>query len=207
MNENKETTEGTANAPAASNFARKIVGERIYLAPVTASEDEIAKFTNWMNDFQITDYIFTSARIYTALSEKDYLEKAARSDRNRGFNIVALDKDQLIGSIALEDIDWVARSAELGVFIGDENFRAHGYGAEAVNLIVEYGFKYLNLHSILLEVLANNERAHRCYLKCGFKDNGKRRDHVFVGGNYYDVLEMDILEQEFKGDFIKNRNL
>ena len=201
-----EKTEATTES-SASNFTRKIVGERVYLAPITASEEEIVKFTNWMNDFAISDYIITSSAIYTALGEKDYLESAARDHNNRSFNIVAVEKDRLIGSITLKDINWVNRSAVLGIFIGDADFRAHGYGTEAVNLILEYGFRHLNLHSVQLEVLANNERAHRCYQKCGFQDTGKLREHVFVAGKYCDVLEMDILEDEFAGKFIKNRNL
>ena len=44
----------------------------------------------------------------------------------------------------------------------------------------EYGFKYLNLHSIRLELIAINERAHRCYLKCGFKDTGCNREGILT---------------------------
>ena len=190
-----------------TNFVKKIVGKHVYLAPITASEEEIAKFTNWMNSFEISDYIATSSRIYTPLNEKEHLEKSARDLNNRDFNIVALEKDQLIGSIILKEIDWVSRSAVLGIFIGDADFREHGYGAEAVNLILEYGFRQLNLNSVQLEVLADNERAHRCYLKCGFKDAGRLREHVFVAGKYHDIIEMDILASEFEGEFIRNRNL
>ena len=56
---------------------------------------------------------------------------------------------------------------------------------------------YLNLHSIRLDLLAINERAHKCYLKCGFKDTGKSREEIFLNGKYYDKLHMDILENEF----------
>ena len=52
-----------------------------------------------------------------------------------------------------------------------------------------------------------NERAHKCYLKCGFKDTGLSREQYFIDGKYYDKLYMDILESEFNGDYIKNKNI
>ena len=58
-----------------------------------------------------------------------------------------------------------------------------------------------------LDVLDVNERAHKCYLKCGFKDTGKDRERVFLNGKYYDMLHMDILENEFAGDYIRNKNV
>ena len=37
------------------NYFKKLVGERIYLSPKGTSE-ELQKFTEWMNDFQVMDY-------------------------------------------------------------------------------------------------------------------------------------------------------
>ena len=121
--------------------------------------------------------------------------------------IVELNNDELIGSVGLAHINWINRSAVLGVFIGDEKYRNNGYGTEAINLLLEYSFRYINLHSIRLELLDINERAHKCYLKCGFKDMGRSREKIFVNGKYYDTLYMDIIENEFEGDYIRNKNV
>lgn len=53
----------------------------------------------------------------------------------------------------------------------------------------------------------NTENRTKCYLKCGFKDAGKLREKIFLNGKRYDELIMDILEDEFNGDFIKNENI
>ena len=188
-------------------YFRKIVGDRIYLSPRGASDEEIEKFTEWMNDFQVTDYINKSEQIMTAIGEKEWLENTARKNENKNFNIIDLNSNKLIGTIGLEKFNWTSRNAALGIFIGDKNYRNNGYGTEAIKLLLEFGFKYLNLHSIRLSLLSVNERAHKCYLKCGFKDAGKSREEIFLNGKYYDKLHMDILENEFKGDYIRNKNI
>lgn len=188
-------------------YLKKLVGERIYLSPKGSSEEEIEKFTEWMNDFQVTDYIGRTSQITTYANEKEYLESVEKNTEKRTFNIINLEDDKLVGTVTLEHINWIERSAVLGIFIGDKDFRSNGYGTEAIRLLLEYGFKYLNLHSIRLDLLSINERAHKCYLKCGFKDTGCSREEIFLNGKYYDKLHMDILESEFSGSYIKNKNI
>lgn len=188
-------------------YFKKLVGDRIYLSPKGTSDEEVEKYTEWMNDFQVTDFTGRSCQITTLLKEKEYLENSAKNIEHRSFNIIELNSNKLIGTIGLEHFNWIERSAVLGIFIGDSDFRSNGYGTESINLLLEYGFKYLNLHSIRLDLLSINERAHKCYLKCGFKDTGCSREEIFLNGKYYDKLHMDILECEFKGDFIRNKNI
>ena len=188
-------------------YFKKLVGDRIYLSPKDCSNEEIEKFTEWMNDFKVTDYTGRSGQVVTLSGEKEWLENSAKDKENRNFNIIELSSNKLVGTIGLEHFNWIFRSAVLGIFIGDEDYRSKGYGSEAINLLLEYGFKYLNLHSIKLDLLAINERAHKCYLKCGFKDTGRSREGIFLNGKYYDELHMDILEYEFNGDYIRNKNI
>lgn len=188
-------------------YLKKLVGERIYLSPKSSSDEETQLFTEWMNDFNVTDYIGRTSQLTTYATEKEYLESAEKNPANWNFNIITLNSDKLVGTIGLEHINWIERSAVLGIFIGDSDFRNNGYGTEAIRLLLEYGFKYLNLHSIRLSLLSVNERAHKCYLKCGFKDTGCSREEIFLNGKYYDKLRMDILENEFKGEYIKNKNV
>lgn len=185
-------------------YFKKIVGDRLYLSPTSAEDVEL--FTQWLNDFQTTDYIGRSGYITTTLNEQEYLENRSKKDM-ASFCIVTLEEDKLIGTISLEHIDLINRDAILGIFIGDGNYRNQGYGTEAIKLILDYGFNYLNLNNIKLDVFEFNERAYKCYQKCGFKLCGRRRKCVYLNGNYYDVLSMDILKDEFQGNYIRNKNI
>lgn len=188
-------------------YIKKLIGDRIYLSPKCGLDEEVEKFTEWMNDFQITDYTGRSGELQSIMEERSWIENIVKDSKSKNFNIVELNNDELIGSVGLAHINWINRSAVLGVFIGDEKYRNNGYGTEAINLLLEYSFRYINLHSIRLELLDINERAHKCYLKCGFKDMGRSREKIFVNGKYYDTLYMDIIENEFEGDYIRNKNV
>ena len=184
-------------------YFKKLIGERIYLSP--RSLEDVEKYTEWMNDFETTDYTGRSHQIMTIEAERKYLED--HIDEEAAFAIVELETDKLIGTIGLENIDHFKRKATLGIFIGDLEYRGKGYGAEAIRLILDYGFNYLNLNNIKLDLIEFNERALACYRKCGFKEYGRRRKCQFVNGKWYDTIEMDILAEEFKGDYIKNKNI
>lgn len=184
-------------------YYKKLIGKNIYLAPRTLEDAE--KFAKWFNDFKTTDYIGMSAKIMTLEKEKEYI--ANHMDDEASLNIVTLDKDKLIGTVGLEHIDHVNMTATLGIFIGDQKEREKGYGTEAIKLILDYGFNYLNLNNIKLDVIEFNERAIACYKKCGFKEYGRRRKCEFIDGKYYDRISMDILKEEFTGKYILNRNI
>ena len=186
---------------------KKLIGDRIYLSPKTTDEEDIVKYTEWMNDFQVTDYTGATAKLITLDSEREWMNNIVKNTEDYNFDIVDLNNDKLIGTISLVKIKSIERSAELGIFIGEDSYRSNGFGAEAIKLILEYGFKYLNLHSIKLDLLSVNERAHKCYLKCRFKDTGVDRDAIYLNGKYYDKLHMDILENEFTGEYIRNKNV
>jgi RimJ/RimL family protein N-acetyltransferase len=55
-----------------------------------------------------------------------------------------------------------------------------------------------NLHSIRLRVYSFNVRAIRSYEKCGFRQAGHFREAGRINGEYYDEINMDILEHEYR---------
>ncbi len=182
-------------------FYKKLVGEKVYLSPMNVECAEL--FTEWLNDFETTDYIGRSHIIFSLDMEKKYIEE--NMDKDYRFAIVEIETDKLLGTVSLEKINNISRTATLGVFIGDRTGRNQGYGTESLKLILDYGFNYLNLNNIKLDVISFNERAIRCYEKCGFKQYGKRRNCEYVDGIYYDRISMDILKDEFKEKVFKNR--
>ena len=165
-------------------YFKKLVGDTIYLSPRNSEDIEI--FTKWLNDFNVTDGLGRSGLMVTLNGEKQYLENVHDNDNTRYYF-------------------YINRSAKLGIFIGEEKHRGKGIGKEAIQLILDYGFHYLNLNSIQLSVFAFNERAIACYKKCGFKEVGRLREAYYLNGKYYDKILMDILKSEFHETYIRNK--
>lgn len=141
-------------------YFRKIVGERLYLSSFNADDTEIyTKWAEWMNDRAVSDYYGGHHNPVSLSSAKKILEEL----KCYRFAIVLLEGDRLIGHISLHDVDHLYRNAFLGIFIGEEEYRNKGYGAEATRLILEYGFKTLNLHNIMLSVHVDNLAGIACY--------------------------------------------
>ena len=184
-------------------YFKKLVGEKVYLAPMMM--ENLEKYTEWMNDFETTDYIGRSASVTSLEGERNWLER--NIDNDGMFCIIEKESDKLIGNMGLKDINHLHRTATLGIFIGDKESRNKGYGTEAIKLLLDYGFNYLNLNNIKLDVFEFNQIAKACYEKCGFKEYGRRRKCYFLNGKYYDRIEMEILAEEFEGNYIKNKNI
>ena len=175
-------------------YYKKIEGERIYLSPMCV--EDAPKYVKWMNDFKVTDGLNGSQNLVTLESEKEWIEKNNR-DGNFQFAIVTQENDELIGNCGYNELDLVNSKATIGIFIGEEENRNKGYGTEALNLLIEYGFAYLNLNSIMLSVYSFNDRAIACYKKVGFKEIGRRREAYLKQNERYDDIYMDILRKEF----------
>ena len=72
-----------------------------------------------------------------------------------------------------------------------------GHGTDAIRILIRFIFEQMNINKIKLNVYEFNERAVRCYEKCGFKKEGRLRQEIFRDGKYYDQYIMSILKEEY----------
>lgn len=174
-------------------YFRKIIGERLYLSPV--NPDDAETYIKWMNNKAVANYFGSYSSVVSSKNELKWLLEPD-NDTQR-YAMVLLDGDIMVGCISLQNIDHRNRHAFIGIFIGEEEHRGKGYGAEAIRLILEYGFKILNLHSIQLSIHADNPAGIACFKKAGFRESGRRHEWIFKDGKYIDVIYMGILDREF----------
>jgi RimJ/RimL family protein N-acetyltransferase len=83
----------------------------------------------------------------------------------------------------------------VGLFVAA--LRGQGLGREITRLVVAWGFGGLGLYRIELEVLAFNTRAIRCYLACGFRQEGVRREAELYPDGRKDLISMGLLRPEY----------
>ena len=173
-------------------YIRKLIGTKCYLSPLNLEDAE--QYTVWLNDMEVTENLQLISSVISIDGEKELLKKLAQE---HNYGIVDITTNQLIGNVGFVDINHLHRTAEIGIFIGDKSYWGNGYGQEALSLLLDYAFKKLNLHSILLRVYDFNQRAIACYEKTGFKKIGEIRDGLIRNMEYHNVILMDILPADF----------
>jgi RimJ/RimL family protein N-acetyltransferase len=175
---------------------KKISGALCYLAPPVLEDAE--KWAAWLNDIEITLPLGDEAYLCLSVERvREDIQQAVQSGENV-FTIVDNQTDLPIGRCLIFGRDGVNRSAMIGIFIGEKHYWGKGYGQEATRLLLDYAFNLLNLHSVMLGTFSFNERAMHAYRRVGFKEIGRRREARIIAGKKYDVILMDILEDEFR---------
>ena len=106
-----------------------------------------------------------------------------------------------IGMFVLRNIDPLHRIAEVGAGIGDPAYWSGGYGTDAMLLIVQYAFDWLDLRRLYLTTMGHNGRAQRQVEKCGFSLEASQRAKVRggAGGDFRDFLWYGLLREEWPG--------
>ena len=112
----------------------------------------------------------------------DYASVLHQHDHNRYPLAIENSAGKHIGNFTCYDIDEKKGEAQLGIMLGERDFWDKGFGADAVNTMVDHIFNVTNLHRLYLKTLDWNQRAQKCFLKCGFTPCGelKRDGHVFL---------------------------
>ncbi len=68
------------------------------------------------------------------------------------------------------------------------------YGQYAIRTLLKYLFEELNAIRVELEVIESNLRAINCYKKCGFLEEGIRKNNVRIEIEYVNTLIMGIIK-------------
>ena len=181
-------------------YLKKLTGDNIYLSPI--SFDDVEEYAEMVNDIKVSVGLgyLSYTNIIDFESEKEFLISVKKE---KMFAVRLLENDELLGNIGFNSLDIINRNGALGVLIGNPKYQRKGYGTEALKLILDYGFSFLNLRNISLSVFEYNEPAYNLYKKVGFKEAGRLRKAVEIMGKTYDVIIMDMLKEEFQSVYIK----
>jgi len=170
-------------------------GKLVNLRAVEA--DDLERVYAWINDRAVTRYLAARYPL-SRKDERDWLENGAPNGYGSGVRLAIETKEGVhIGNIDLTQVQPEDRKALMGVMIGEKEYWSAGYGTDAVITLLKFGFHEMNLNRIYLHAFEFNERAYACYLKCGFQEEGRLRQHYFAEARYWDSIVMGVLRSEF----------
>src|ERR1700722_8310843 len=126
---------------------------------------------------------------------REYLTAASSPPDPRAYNWVVEYDGHSIGGTGLE-VNPEQHGAEYTVGLFVAALRGRGLGREVTRLVLAWAFDGLGVHRVELQVLASNSRAIHCYLACGFRPEGVRREAELYPDGWKDFIMMGILRSE-----------
>ena len=171
-------------------------GQRIRLRPV--AERDLPRFIDWLNDPEVRYWLSLSeAPDLTMEAEREWYERQ-RGSENDVVWMIETAEGRPLGTVGLHGIDETSGRGTLGIFIGEKDCWARGYGREAIALLLGFAFSELELRRVELFVDHDNERGIRCYESCGFLREGRLRGYRRRRGDHVDCFIMAVLRQEWQ---------
>ncbi|WP_027633591.1 GNAT family N-acetyltransferase [Clostridium hydrogeniformans] len=176
-------------------------GEKVLLRAYKSDDTE--KAYEYVNDAELMRYLSPNVAFpMTYKEEKEWVEAQGQNkDGTYNFAIEDLESGRYIGGCGINEVNWLTRVVTVGIMIGDKDYWGRGYGTDTMNTLIKFIFSNMNVNKIKLYTFSFNERAQRCYEKCGFKVEGILKEEVFKDGQYYDEVIMSIFKNQWdQGD-------
>lgn len=170
-------------------------GENIILGSFI--DEDIKKIIEWHADEKIMrnlDALPVKPKKETEI--KKWLDECPQ-DTFR-FSLRLKEGNELIGYAELNGILWPHRTGWVTIAIADETKWGKGYGREAMQCLIRYAFRELNLYRLQLTVFSYNTRAKTLYESLGFRREGCYREFLERDGKRHDMYLYGLLRKEWK---------
>jgi RimJ/RimL family protein N-acetyltransferase len=173
-------------------FGPIIEGEACRLRPPRL--DEAPAMVTWFQDQTVTAAL--KARTPLSLEEEEaWLRRMASSPDDV---LWAIEREGgIVGNSAIHGIDWTDRHGSTGTVIGDRRHWGRGVGRESMRLRTRYAFTQLPLHKLCSAYHEGNEASRRAQLAAGYREVGRRREHIWREGRWHDLVLTEILREEW----------
>jgi diamine N-acetyltransferase len=102
------------------------------------------------------------------------------------------DKEQ-VGMIDLFDFNPQHHRAGVGILI-HPYFQNRGFAAEALALLINYSFSYLNLHQLYANITPDNVKSIALFEKHNFTKIGVKKDWLLSNGKYKDEILYQLIK-------------
>lgn len=153
------------------------------------------------SDERVMLYMDSKRHTSIEIAKRFVAENVAMYDNQKGLFWALIEKKSglYIGDFAFFDIDYKNARTEIGYTLKPE-FWKKGLMKEAMQVIFNFGFNKLNLHSLEANINPGNTNSRNILIKMGFKKEAYFRENYFYNGQFldseiYSLLGSDFLKQ------------
>lgn len=153
----------------------------------------------WENDQKLWTVGCTTAPFSRHVLEQ-YIENSHHDIYSTGqlrFMIDTINQPtQTIGMVDLYSFEPFHMRSGVGIMI-HEDFRGKGYGSEAIDLIIEYVFSFMNFKQLFCEVTSDNSKSLILFKSKGFIQTGTRKEWIRRGNKYIDAHFLQLINNNY----------
>lgn len=172
----------------------QLKSERLILRKIT--DKDLNDVFEYARDEKVSKYLLWSPHVSKSYTKK-YINILDIKYRRGEFYDWGLEYEgKMIGTCGFTSFSLENNSGEVG-FVLNSSYWNLGIATEAVKLVLEYGFKTLNLNRIEAKFMTENLASKRVMEKCNMKFEGISRQAIFAKGKYYDIGIYSILNSEY----------
>lgn len=168
-------------------------GKSIYLR---ALEPNDLEFLYAMENNESIWEVSNTQTPYSRFLIRQYLKNAHQDIYEAKQLRLAICRQQdfpALGLIDLFDFDPKNNRAGLGIVIQNEEDRSSGAGGEALDLIIKYAFRQLNLNQLYANIGEDNSASLALFTKFGFQKIGIKKQWNLVDGKYKDEILFQLI--------------
>ena len=180
---------------------RIVVLEDDEIALVVPEISDLEVMTRGINHLDNAKYVNLSMPrgVMGYKAEEEYLSSLIAKPWKHNFMIMMKSSPEfpIVWGLGFHDVSEFNRNATLWIMLYG-SYPWKGIGTRALKLLLRYGFEYLYLHKVSLDVHGNNDRAIACYQWCGFQECAREKEHIWCGDRYVDNIRMEILRSEWQ---------
>ena len=156
---------------------------------------DIDTLYRWENDTEI----WSVSETYAPFS-KTVLGQFIESQRQdiyatRQLRLVVerIDDCAAVGAVDIFDFDAHNRRAAVGILIYEKSLRGKGYGSQALESVIEYASKVLDMHQLYCDIHVDNHASLALFEGAGFARVGVKHSWSRVGAEWKDVAMYQLI--------------
>lgn len=162
------------------------------------ASDCSADYVAWLADPEVNRFLETR---YIPQGEREivaFIEEKRDCPDEFLFGMFLKEGGRHIGNIKVGPIRPIHRYADVSLFVGARDCWARGFAAEAIEAVSRHAFAELDVAKLSASMYAPNEGSRRAFLKAGYREEGRRREHVQFEGRRCDLIELGLVPADLK---------
>ena len=161
-------------------------------------KEDLSQLLLWRNDPNLRRY-FREYRELNFDQQTDWFEQKVNNDISTKMFAIIDSRQNLLGAAGLCYIDWINRTADFSIYIGQDGIYIDEILApDAAKILIKYGFEELGLNRLWSEIYDYDEAKVEFFNSLGFNLDGTHRQTHWSENKWHDSFFFSLLATDAK---------